>query len=179
MMILNGKVSIDTLLKTKNQLDQALATAHTELEITGTIKCFEYTYEISWKTMKKILETMGVVDINNPRSVFAAAYKNNLINDIDAWNAYIATRNMTTHTYDALRAHEVFNSLNDFAKHVNSMRQKGLNEAGQVIASRHSPSDLKTVDDEIGMSEDEEKLVSSQSASNGESASARVPSCSM
>lgn len=128
MLILDGKVSIDVLLRTKKQLDTAIPVAKSELEITGAIKCFEYTYEISWKTMKKVLTVMGVSDINSPRTVFAAAYKNKLIDDIDAWNHYITLRNLTTHTYDESLAHEVFESLPTFSAHVDALLKnlKGL-----------------------------------------------------
>lgn len=118
MLILDGKVSLDVLIRTKKQLDTAIPAAKSELEITGAIKCFEYTYEISWKIMKKVLTVMGIGDINSPRTVFAAAYKNNLIDDIDAWNHYITHRNLTTYTYDESLAHEIFASLPTFATHV-------------------------------------------------------------
>ena len=112
------KISLDALLKAKKQLDFALENAHSDLEITGAIKCFEYCFELSWKTMKKILESMGVADLNSPRTVFAAAFRNKLISDIDAWNSFISQRNLTSHTYDESLAHEVFESLEGFSQHL-------------------------------------------------------------
>jgi nucleotidyltransferase substrate binding protein (TIGR01987 family) len=123
MLIMQGKISIEPLLKTKAQLDKAITQAKTDLEITGAIKCFEYSYEISWKIMKKILEAMGITDINNPRAVFAAAYKNKLIDDLAAWNSYISKRNLTSHTYDQELAHDVFNSLKGFSQHLETFIQ--------------------------------------------------------
>lgn len=63
---------------------------------------------------------MGIVDKNNPRSVFEAAYKNKLIEDIESWNNFIRIRNLTVHTYDQDLAHEVFDSLSVFRKHLDS-----------------------------------------------------------
>jgi nucleotidyltransferase substrate binding protein (TIGR01987 family) len=120
MKIIQGNIIITPLLDEQKQLDIALQTAKNPLEITGTIKCFEYCYELSWKTMQKILATMGIIDKNNPRSVFEAAYKNKLIEDLDAWNNVIRIRNLTVHTYDQDLAHEVFNSLPTFKKHLDS-----------------------------------------------------------
>lgn len=124
MKILNGRISIEALLKARRQLKQAIATAKTELEITGSIKCFEYSYELSWKTMKKILEAMGLTDINSPRLVFAAAAKNGIIIDLDAWNSFIEKRNLTSHTYDETLAHEVFDFLPHFLKHLDALIMK-------------------------------------------------------
>lgn len=111
-------ISFSALLKAKKQLDNAIATAKSDLEITGAIKCFEYSYELAWKTMKKVLEGMGLLDINNPRIVFNESFKNNLIDDLDAWLEFIATRNLTTHTYDEHLAREVFQMLPSFSAHL-------------------------------------------------------------
>lgn len=76
------------LLQARLQLVAALTKAESDLEITGTIKCFEYCYELSWKTMKKILEHYGTTEINSPRKVFAAAFQNNLISDLQLKKLY-------------------------------------------------------------------------------------------
>lgn len=120
---IDKKISLNALLKAKKQLDFAIKNAHSELEITGAIKCFEYCYELSWKTMKKVLESMGVTDINSPRAVFKAASLNQLIDDLDAWDGFITQRNLTSHTYDEDRAHEVFDSLGLFAQHLDAFIQ--------------------------------------------------------
>ena len=116
MYILQGAVSLEALIKAQKQLESALDSAESDLEITGTIKCFEYCYELSWKTMRKILEFYGIEDINSPRKVFAAAFLNNLITDLDLWNSFIEKRNLTPHTYNSTLAHTIFESLDIFYK---------------------------------------------------------------
>lgn len=118
MVDTHNKISFDALRKAQTQLNTAIKNARSELEITGAIKCFEYCYELSWKIMKRILETRGVTDINSPRAVFVAAFRNKLIKDLDAWNSFIAQRNLTSHTYDEDLADEVFGSLGIFAQHL-------------------------------------------------------------
>jgi nucleotidyltransferase substrate binding protein (TIGR01987 family) len=124
MIILNDKIVITPLLNAQHQLNEAIQVAHTPLEITGTIKCFEYCYELSWKTMRKILEQMGIVDINNPRSVFTASYKNHLIQNLELWYSFIETCNLTVHTYDENLAQTVFESLPQFSTALNQFVQK-------------------------------------------------------
>ncbi|KKQ48367.1 MAG: Nucleotidyltransferase substrate binding protein, HI0074 family [candidate division TM6 bacterium GW2011_GWF2_38_10] len=117
-MVIDKKISLTALIKAKNQLAYAIKNAKSELEITGAIKCFEYCYELSWKTMKKILESMGLVDINSPRTVFIEAFKNQLIDNLSVWNSFITQRNLTFHTYDEEIALEVFDSLPQFLDHL-------------------------------------------------------------
>lgn len=117
-MVIDTKISLTALIKAKNQLAYAIKNAKSELEITGAIKCFEYCYELSWKTMKKILESMGLVDINSPRTVFIEAFKNQLIDNLSVWNSFITQRNLTFHTYDEEVALEVFDSLPQFLDHL-------------------------------------------------------------
>lgn len=123
MQIMKDRVTITPLLKARNQLQNAISTADSQLEITGAIKCFEYCYELSWKTMKKILEHMGIEDINSPRAVFSVAYKNKLITNLEVWNSFIQMRNLTSHTYDDQLAEDVFERLPEFARYLDQFIQ--------------------------------------------------------
>jgi nucleotidyltransferase substrate binding protein (TIGR01987 family) len=120
MSATDKKISLQALLKAKAQLDFAIEHAKSELEITGAIKCFEYCFELSWKTMKKLLEVRGISDINSPRAVFLAAFQNKLIDNIEMWNSFIAQRNLTSHTYDQDLAGEVFSSLGVFSQYLDN-----------------------------------------------------------
>lgn len=128
MKSVDQNLSLNALVKAKKQLDFAIMNAKSELEITGAIKCFEYCFELSWKTMKKILESMGIPDLNSPRTVFAAAFRNKLIDDVDVWHSFILQRNLTSHTYDEDLAHDVFDSLKKFSDYLDTfikLVQKG------------------------------------------------------
>jgi kynurenine formamidase len=48
MLILQNKISLEALLKAKKQLDYAIAYAKTDLEKTGSIKCFEFGTHIDF-----------------------------------------------------------------------------------------------------------------------------------
>ncbi len=112
-------IDITPLTKAKSKLDEALSKAIDWLDKTGTIQCFEYSYELSWKFMKKILYKKGL-DYRNPKDVFRAAAQNNLIVDPEIWFHFIDLRNATSHTYDDKKADEVFNELPRFQLELNN-----------------------------------------------------------
>ncbi|MDI9414122.1 MAG: nucleotidyltransferase substrate binding protein [Bacillota bacterium] len=77
------------------------------LEKQGMIQSFEFTHELSWKTLKDFLEHRGNVDIYGSRDATREAYKVNLIEDGDVWMEMIHSRNLTSHTYNELVASEI------------------------------------------------------------------------
>ena len=67
--------------------------------IAGLIKNFEFSYELSWVTLKRYLEKEGHL-INTAREAFSKAYEINLIENESLWLEMIKDRNKTVHTYD-------------------------------------------------------------------------------
>jgi nucleotidyltransferase substrate binding protein (TIGR01987 family) len=49
------------------------------LERDGAIQRFEYCYDLAWKTLKQYLQRQGLIDLNSPKSVFAAAHAEKVI----------------------------------------------------------------------------------------------------
>ncbi len=73
-----------------------------KLEKEGLIQRFEYTFELSWKTLKDYLESQGV-EAKIPREVIKQAFKNELISDGDEgeyWLEMLDRRNQMAHHYD-------------------------------------------------------------------------------
>ena len=56
---MNGKLDIEPLISARNFLQKALQEGKTELEIAGTIQAFEVSYELAYKTCRKILSVRG------------------------------------------------------------------------------------------------------------------------
>lgn len=67
--------------------------------ISGTIQRFEFTFELTWKTLKLVLQQKGIITAF-PRDVLQAAYQGSLIDNEQLWLAMMADRNITSHTYD-------------------------------------------------------------------------------
>lgn len=78
----------------------------------GVIQNFEFTYELSWKFIKRWLENnIGNTEVDgvSHRQLFRLAAESNLISDIDQWMLFHKYRNLTSHTYDENTAREVAN----------------------------------------------------------------------
>jgi nucleotidyltransferase substrate binding protein (TIGR01987 family) len=56
-----------------------------KFEVQGLIQCFEYTFELAWKTMKDYLEQEGF-DVKSPRKTIQTAFQIQLITDGHTWN---------------------------------------------------------------------------------------------
>jgi nucleotidyltransferase substrate binding protein (TIGR01987 family) len=69
------------------------------LEKEGLIQRFEYTFELSWKTMKDYLEGKGI-DAAYPRDVIRSAFAFGLIGQGEVWIEMLERRNLLSHTYD-------------------------------------------------------------------------------
>lgn len=113
--------------------EQALATFKvallknpSELERDGAIQRFEYCFDLSWKTLKRFLEKRGIINLNSPRSVFAAAYAENIIDDETIWSDILLKRNASVHTYNQVLAESLFSQLPIFytAMHDLSIKMK-------------------------------------------------------
>lgn len=79
--------------------EAATAEGLNRLEKEGLIQRFEYTFELSWKTMKDYLEGKGL-DAAYPRDVLKEAFAYGLIENGDAWMEMLEGRNLLSHTYD-------------------------------------------------------------------------------
>lgn len=65
-------IDIAPLLSAHLQFEQALKVANSDLEKAGTIQYFEFTFELTWKTLRRILKTRGK-DLNSPKTVLREA----------------------------------------------------------------------------------------------------------
>ena len=84
----------------------------------GVIQNFEVTYELSWKLMKRWLNTYvgaGVADGVSMRQLFRLAAENRLIPDVDQWMRHHDARNATSHVYDREQAALVYRATKEFA----------------------------------------------------------------
>ena len=90
---------------------EALLQHPSQLERDGAIQRFEYCFDLSWKTLKHYLEKRGILDLNSPKSVFAAAYAEKIVDDELVWATIITKRNLSVHTYNQKLADSLFAEL--------------------------------------------------------------------
>lgn len=71
-----------------------------EFEEQGLIQAFEYTYELSWNTIKDYFENQGDTNINGSRDAFRLAFRRGIIEEGELWMDMIKSRTLTSHTYN-------------------------------------------------------------------------------
>ncbi len=84
-----------------------------EMEEQGLIKAFEYTYELSWKTLQDLLKDKGYSDVVGPRPVIEQSFQDGYILDGKGWMKMHKSRNLTSHTYDEDTAREIVEDIRD------------------------------------------------------------------
>lgn len=96
--------------KVCSRLEAAIGLSQlTELERSGLIQTFEFTFELAWKTLKDHLESEGIV-ANTPREVIQQAFKAQFITKGHSWIDALEKRNLLAHSYDeglSLKAEEL------------------------------------------------------------------------
>jgi len=117
--IILGDVNITYLLKAASKFKEILQLPKNEITRDAAIQRFEFTYELVWKTLKRILSVKGIT-VNNPRDVFREGGKQNLISNVEAWFKIIEYRNKTTNVYNEDMADEIYAALSG----INDMIQK-------------------------------------------------------
>lgn len=115
-------VDITNLLRVKKKLDEFSVDIVTERDKAGAIQSFEYTYEISWKAMKRCMDFMGrTEDARSPKSSIRVAADYGLISDPRKWFKYIELRNLSVHTYNEDCADKVLAKLDEFRQSVEEL----------------------------------------------------------
>ena len=84
-----------------------------KFERQGLIQCFEYSFELGWKTLKDYLENGGQ-DVATPRAAIQLAFQAGLIGDGHSWIDALQKRNFLAHSYNeqyALQAEELIRNI--------------------------------------------------------------------
>ncbi len=92
----------ENLGKARERLLEALAgTAQdpsNHLYQIALIGAFQFTFELSWKTMKDYLAYQGV-QVSMPRDVLKQAFHHQLVQDGQVWIDMLEDRNLMAHVY--------------------------------------------------------------------------------
>jgi nucleotidyltransferase substrate binding protein (TIGR01987 family) len=93
---------LENLTKAMDRLKEALdGTAkepHNHLYQIALIGAFQFTFELSWKTLKDYLVYNGVT-VSLPREVIKQAFHHQLIKDGQTWIEMLESRNLMAHVY--------------------------------------------------------------------------------
>lgn len=75
------------------------STADTRIKNAATVKAFEMVFELSWKTLKDLLEYQGIM-VMTPRDALKEAFKAGYLEDGQTWIELLDHRNELVHIYN-------------------------------------------------------------------------------
>lgn len=101
MKELRWKLRFENFCKALKTLEEGASRSDqlTMLEQEGLIQRFEFTFELSWKTMQDYLFDMGYSGLRGPRHVIKQMANDDLI-DPYTWDQMLEARNLLTHSYN-------------------------------------------------------------------------------
>lgn len=116
------KLDFSSLKKALESLNRAILRSQNESDDEelrdAVIQRFEYTYELSWKMLKRQIEqefpTPSEVDRLSFRDLLREGAERGMITDVEKWMDYREQRNITSHTYDEQKAESVYESALSF-----------------------------------------------------------------
>jgi nucleotidyltransferase substrate binding protein (TIGR01987 family) len=107
-------INISPLLKAQQKFELFRNHLNSEQEKAGAIQAFEFCFELSWRTLKRVLNKKGL-DVASPRDTFRTAAQNHLITSLEQWFDFQLKRNLTSHTYNDSIMEEVIDVLPAFS----------------------------------------------------------------
>lgn len=82
------------------------------LAIDGTIRRFEFVFELCWKAMKALLELNSPsAKANTAREAIRAAFAAGWIDDETGWLDLLGMRNASSHTYREAMARDIYGRI--------------------------------------------------------------------
>ncbi|MBE8158879.1 MAG: nucleotidyltransferase [Betaproteobacteria bacterium] len=83
-----------------------------DLELSGIIRRFQYTFELAWKLLKDRMEYAGIkIPAVAPRTVIKEAFAAKFIANGDAWLDMLEARNNTSHNYDSEKFEKIMDNI--------------------------------------------------------------------
>ncbi len=93
----------------------------------GVIQNFEFSYELSWKMLKRQLtleEGDSTISPLSRRDLYRLGARKGLIVEPEKWFIYHQARNQTSHTYDQTKAQLVLDVAMEFLPSAKDLLQK-------------------------------------------------------
>lgn len=120
-------IVLTPLRKAVISLKAAIVQPKDEFVRDAVIQRFEYTYELSWKMLKRFLdesEGASAVDPLSRKDLFRLGGERGVVENVEAWFAYHRARNETSHTYDENKAEQVYEVARQFAGDAEKLLQE-------------------------------------------------------
>lgn len=142
--------SLDYAEKAMTRLEEVLASPSfpemPTMKRDATIQRFEFTYEMTWKLFRKVLQSQGVpaAKVRTAFNVIAEAGAAGWLKNRELWEQMIADRNYTSHEYEEKSAKAVFERIE--AMHAAELRQ-AINHVRESFFKSHPLNHWKDRED--------------------------------
>lgn len=116
--------------------DHWVAEGNGDIVLDVAAKRFEFTYEMAWKALKRVLDYLGL-DARAPRLVFKEAYAQGLLAEEQVWLDMIEMRNLSSHVYDEHEISRILEQLDRYLSAFESLLERMQN----IIPNEPAPED--------------------------------------
>jgi nucleotidyltransferase substrate binding protein (TIGR01987 family) len=103
--------------------DNWFAQGNGDIVLDVAAKRFEFTYEMAWKALKRVLDFLGI-DARAPRPVFKEAFAQGLLGEEQVWLDMIEMRNLSSHVYDEHEISKILDELDRYLAAFDALRDK-------------------------------------------------------
>lgn len=109
------------------RLGEAVAEPETDMARDSVIQRFEFSFELTWKTLQLYLEHQGL-EAGSPRQALKSAFVQGIVpneEETDVWLKMLEDRNLTTHTYHEDLAKKIYQKIaSTYLEHLRQMNDR-------------------------------------------------------
>jgi nucleotidyltransferase substrate binding protein (TIGR01987 family) len=113
--------SLEPLKKALNSLIKSIKQPLDEFTRDSVNHRFEYSFELSWKNLKRYLESDRPLSDDSVKGILREAHQRKIVSNIDQWFSFQKSRNLTSHTYNEDTAQEVYKDALLFPKYCDEL----------------------------------------------------------
>jgi nucleotidyltransferase substrate binding protein (TIGR01987 family) len=123
----NFKNALDRFVNAMKQKESLEKEGFGEMYLDLIVKRFEFTYEMSWKALKRYLEFLGL-EANSPSSSFKEGFAQGVLKNESIWLDMIEQRNISFHVYDEYEISFILDKLEDYKEAFMNLHENIANE---------------------------------------------------
>ena len=72
------------------------------------IQIFEFTFELAWKTLQDLFDSLEYKEVKGPKQVIRQAFLDKYVLDGEGWMEMLKDRNASAHEYDQTDSERIF-----------------------------------------------------------------------
>ena len=110
----------EDLKKANQRLKEAGSLKATMINKDATIQRFEFTFELSWKTIQEYIKDQGS-DCKSPKGCIREGARLEIINNPEDWFEFLKARNLIAHTYNEKLANKVYRKALKFPREIDNL----------------------------------------------------------